>query len=63
MHHFQFSYKQLKTFPTELCIHHSCHTRLLFVKMCGMALDIFSSSYIKEHFFLRLLSLAGKLGY
>ncbi|KAK3911921.1 Serine/threonine-protein phosphatase 4 regulatory subunit 4 [Frankliniella fusca] len=43
---------------TELCIHHSCHTRLLFVKMCGMALDIFSSSYIKEHFFLRLLTLA-----
>lgn len=43
---------------TELCIHHSCHTRLLFVKMCGMALDIFSSAYIKEHFFLRLLTLA-----
>lgn len=43
---------------TDLCIHPSCHTRLLFVKMCGMALDIFSSFYIKEHFFLRLLSLA-----
>merc|ERR1719412_832152 len=42
----------------ELARGKSCHSRMLFLKMCEMAVMLFSRSYFKQHFFSELLCLS-----
>ena len=42
----------------ELARGKSCHSRMLFLKMCEMAVMLFSRTYFKQHFFSELLSLS-----
>ncbi|GAB6023261.1 Serine/threonine-protein phosphatase 4 regulatory subunit 4 [Chamberlinius hualienensis] len=42
----------------ELCHGKSCHTRMLFVTICELVINIFSKSFFKDYFFLPLLRLA-----
>ncbi|XP_060519685.1 serine/threonine-protein phosphatase 4 regulatory subunit 4-like isoform X2 [Cylas formicarius] len=42
----------------QLCNSNCCYTRQVYVVLCTHAIDIFSSRYFKEHFYLPLLSLA-----
>ncbi|XP_011141435.2 serine/threonine-protein phosphatase 4 regulatory subunit 4-like isoform X1 [Harpegnathos saltator] len=43
---------------TDLANNSDCYVRMMFVRMMVEALEIFSSSYFKEHFFNILLTLA-----
>ncbi|XP_032676214.1 serine/threonine-protein phosphatase 4 regulatory subunit 4-like isoform X3 [Odontomachus brunneus] len=43
---------------TDLANNPDCYVRMMFVRMMVEALEIFSSSYFKEHFFNVLLTLA-----
>lgn len=43
---------------TDLANDSNCYVRMMFVRMMVEALEIFSSSYFKEHFFNVLLTLA-----
>ncbi|KAL0122348.1 hypothetical protein PUN28_007226 [Cardiocondyla obscurior] len=43
---------------TDLANNPDCYVRMMFVRMMVEALDIFSSTYFKEHFFNVLLNLA-----
>ncbi|KAJ8938537.1 hypothetical protein NQ318_016907 [Aromia moschata] len=40
-----------------LCNSQCCYTRHIFINMCIEAIEIFSSKYFKEHFFMSLLKL------
>ncbi|KAL0281131.1 UNVERIFIED_CONTAM: hypothetical protein PYX00_002216 [Menopon gallinae] len=40
----------------EFCMSSSCYKRMLFLRLCSIAREIFSRSYFKEHFFFLLLS-------
>eukprot|EP00092_Neocalanus_flemingeri_P006565 GFUD01007077.1.p1 GENE.GFUD01007077.1~~GFUD01007077.1.p1 ORF type:complete len:1705 (+),score=246.70 GFUD01007077.1:246-5117(+) len=42
----------------ELARGRSCHSRMLFLKMCEMAIMLFSKAYFKQHFFSELLCLS-----
>ena len=42
----------------ELARGKSCHSRMLFLKMCEMAVMLFSRTYFKQHFFSELLCLS-----
>lgn len=42
----------------ELAHNSDCYVRMMFVRMMIEALEIFSSVYFKEHFFITLLNLA-----
>ncbi|UYV63380.1 PPP4R4 [Cordylochernes scorpioides] len=44
---------------SELCRGQSCHHRMLYVRLCELATQIFSWSFFRTHFFSPLLSLAG----
>ncbi|XP_023712368.1 uncharacterized protein LOC111867096 isoform X2 [Cryptotermes secundus] len=43
---------------TDLRNNDSCYKRLLYVKMCATAMDLFSKHYFKEYFFMPLIDLA-----
>ncbi|XP_077281661.1 serine/threonine-protein phosphatase 4 regulatory subunit 4 isoform X5 [Temnothorax americanus] len=43
---------------TDLANNSDCYVRMMFVRMMVEALEIFSSVYFKEHFFIVLLNLA-----
>ncbi|KAF5297424.1 hypothetical protein FQR65_LT01355 [Abscondita terminalis] len=43
---------------SQLCRSSSCYTRLIYIKICASAKDIFSDKYFKEYFFENLLDLA-----
>ena len=36
----------------------SCHTRMIFLKLCDMSISLFSKNYFKQSFFLSFLQLA-----
>ena len=36
----------------------SCHSRMLYLKMCEMAIMLFSKTYFKQYFFSKLLCLS-----
>jgi len=42
----------------ELARGRSCHSRMLFLKMCEMAIMLFSKTYFKQYFFSELLCLS-----
>jgi len=42
----------------ELAHGKSCHSRMLFLKMCEMAIMLYSKTYFKHHFFSELLCLS-----
>ena len=42
----------------ELARGRSCHSRMLFLKMCEMAIMLFSKAYFKQYFFSELLCLS-----
>lgn len=44
----------------DLCGSDSCYKRMLYVKMCAIAMDLFSRRYFKDHFFRPLIGLSGK---
>ncbi|GFG30947.1 hypothetical protein Cfor_04044 [Coptotermes formosanus] len=43
---------------TDLCHSDSCYKRMLYVNMCGTAMDLFSRCYFKEYFFMPLIGLS-----
>ncbi|XP_069691173.1 serine/threonine-protein phosphatase 4 regulatory subunit 4-like isoform X1 [Periplaneta americana] len=43
---------------TDLRNSDSCYKRMLFVKMCATAMDLFSRRYFKEYFFMSLIGLS-----
>ncbi|KDR15998.1 Serine/threonine-protein phosphatase 4 regulatory subunit 4 [Zootermopsis nevadensis] len=43
---------------TDLCGSDSCYKRMLYVKMCAIAMDLFSRRYFKDHFFRPLIGLS-----
>ncbi|KAK4873133.1 hypothetical protein RN001_015162 [Aquatica leii] len=42
----------------QLCRSDSYYTRLIYIKLCAAAMDIFSDNYFKEYFYQNLLDLA-----
>ena len=42
----------------ELASGKSCHTRMLYLKLCDMSMSLFSKSYFKQHFYLNFLNMA-----
>ena len=42
----------------ELARGGSCHSRMLYLKMCEMAIMLFSKTYFKQYFFSKLLCLS-----
>ncbi|KAK4873132.1 hypothetical protein RN001_015161 [Aquatica leii] len=42
----------------QLCRSDSYYTRLIYIKLCAAAMDIFSDKYFKEYFYENLLDLA-----
>ena len=42
----------------ELASAKSCHTRMLFLRLCDMSISLFSKHYFKQHFFKTFLSLS-----
>lgn len=45
---------------SELCYSNSSYTRRMYVILCGHALEVFHEKYVKDHFLIPLISLAGK---
>ncbi|XP_023226349.1 serine/threonine-protein phosphatase 4 regulatory subunit 4-like [Centruroides sculpturatus] len=42
----------------ELCQGRSCHSRMLFIRVCELVMELFSKSFFKQYFFRPLLKLA-----
>ena len=42
----------------ELAHGKSCHSRMLFLRLCEMAIMLYSKTYFKNHFFSELLCLS-----
>ena len=42
----------------ELAHGKSCHTRMLFLRLCDMAISLFSRNYFKQYFFSEFLCLS-----
>ncbi|XP_068083242.1 uncharacterized protein [Anabrus simplex] len=43
---------------TELCRGRSCYSRMMFIKICHIAIELYSRRYFKDYFFTHLLELA-----
>ncbi|KAF5272713.1 hypothetical protein FQA39_LY07740 [Lamprigera yunnana] len=43
---------------TQLCHSNSYYTRLIYIRLCANAIDIFSDKYFKEYFYGHLLNMA-----
>ncbi|KAK6645033.1 hypothetical protein RUM43_001309 [Polyplax serrata] len=41
---------------SEFCLSSSCYKRMLYLRLCNTAREVFSRAYFKEHFFYPLLS-------
>lgn len=42
----------------ELCQGRSCHSRMLFIRVCELVMELFSKSFFKQYFFRPLLKLS-----
>ncbi|XP_023226348.1 serine/threonine-protein phosphatase 4 regulatory subunit 4-like [Centruroides sculpturatus] len=42
----------------QLCQGRSCHSRMLFIRVCELVMELFSKSFFKQYFFRPLLKLA-----
>ncbi|XP_076314655.1 serine/threonine-protein phosphatase 4 regulatory subunit 4-like isoform X1 [Tachypleus tridentatus] len=42
----------------DLCHGRSCHSRMLFISVCQLVMELFSKTFFKQHFFRPLLELA-----
>lgn len=44
---------------TEFCFGSSCHKRMLYLRACDLAMELFSKRFFKDNFYEPLLTLAG----
>ena len=51
-------YNTMFRIKEELAHGKSCHSRMLFLRLCEMAIMLYSKTYFKNHFFSELLCLS-----